>query len=382
MAERILFSPGIIDFIAAASQAAALLEGAITFRTLVEAATKKIVSWLAALKPVLFYGHVVHIFERLILCLALLGLSAGPLPVSGAQAYPSQPIRFLVPNPPGGASDVLARIVGQKLGDSLGQQVVVDNRAGGGGTIATEAAARAAPNGYTLLLGFIGTLAMAPALLRTPYDPIRDFAPVSLVAASQYLMVAHPAVPKSLKEFVAYAASRPGQINYASAGNGSPSHLAAELFKAATGVNLTHVPYKGGAPAATAVIAGEAQLFLGSIPATLPQVKAGRLHALGVTGARRLPAAPEIPTIAEQGYPGFEVTSWHGVLVPARTPIAIVTRLNSEILKALQAPDVAEQMARQGLDAVGSSPGDFAALLKREVPKWARVVKEAGIKAD
>lgn len=322
-----------------------------------------------------------HIVRQFIIGVSLLGIvPAGAL--NAAQVYPAQPIRFLVPNPPGGASDVIARILGQKLSEALGQQVVVDNRAGGGGTIATEAAARASPDGHTLLLGFIGTLAMAPALLRTPYDPIRDFAPVSLVAASQYLMVAHPSVPKSLKEFVAYAKSRPGQLNYASAGNGSPSHLAAELFKGASGIHLAHISYKGGGPAATAVMAGEAQLFLGSIPATLPQVRAGRLHGLGVTGSKRLSAAPDIATIAELGYPGFEVTAWHGVLVPARTPPAIVKRLNAEILKALHSPDVAEQMARQGLDTVGSSPAEFAAHLKLEVPKWARVVKEAGIKPD
>lgn len=320
--------------------------------------------------------------ERLFACLTLVTLSVLAMPALGAAAYPAQPIRLLVPNPPGGATDAIARILGQKMGDSLGQQIVIDNRAGGGGIIATELAARATPDGYTLLLGFIGNMAINPALVRAPYDPIRDFAPVSLAAASQYLMVIHPSVPRPLKEFVAYAKSRPGQINYASAGNGSPSHLAAELFKQAAGVNLVHVAYKGGPPAATAVISGEAQLFLGSIPATLPQVKAGKLHALGVTGASRSPIAPEIPTIAELGYPGFEVTSWYGVLVPARTPNAIVTRLNTEILKALRAPDTVEQMTRQGLDATGSSPDEFAAHLKREVPRWARVVKEAGIKAE
>lgn len=316
---------------------------------------------------------------------AFLGWAAAlwlPVPALSAAAYPAQPIRLLVPNPPGGATDVLARILGQKLGDALGQPVVIDNRAGGGGIIATEIAARAAPDGYTLLLGFNGNMAYSPALVRTPYDPLKDFAPVALVAASQYLMVAHPSVPKSLKEFVSYAKSRAGQVNYASAGNGTPSHLAAELFKQAAGVTLVHVPYKGGAPAATGVIAGEAHIFLGSIPATLPQVKAGRLHALGVTGASRAATAPEIPTIAELGYPGFEVTAWYGVLVPARTPNAIVARLNAEIIKVLRTPGTAEQMSRQGLETNPSSPQEFAAHLKREVPRWARIVKDAGIKAD
>ena len=315
------------------------------------------------------------------LCTALLVPSAAVAPAAAAE-YPSQPLRFLVPNPPGGATDALARILGQKLGEALRQQVVIDNRAGGGGIIATETASLASPDGYTLLLGFIGPMVVSPALVRTRYDPVRDFAPVTLAAAAQYLMVVNPAVPATLKEFVAHAKSRPGQINYASAGNGSPSHLAAELFKSRAGINLLHVPYKGGAPAATAVLAGEAQLFFGSIPATLPQVKAGKLAALGVTGAARSPVAPEYPTVAELGYPGFEVTSWYGVLVPVRTPVAIVARLNTELLKILRAPDVVELMKRQGLDVIGSTPAEFAAHLKTEVAKWAAVVKTAGIKVD
>lgn len=303
-------------------------------------------------------------------------------PATDRDRYPSRPIRFLVPNPPGGANDVLARILGQKLSEAMGQPVIIDNRPGGAGIIATELVARAMPDGHTLLLGFNGNLAFTPTLRRTPYHPVRDFAPVALVADSQYLMVAHASVPNSLKAFVSYAKSRPGQINYATAGSGSPSHLAVELFKLAAGVNLVHVAYNGGAPAATAVMAGEAQLFIGSVPVTLPHVRAGRLHALGVTGLTRSPIATEIPTIAELGYPGFEVSSWYGVLVPARTPNAVVARLNAEILKLLRLPDAIEQMRRQGLDATGSTPQQFAAHLEREVSKWARVVRESGIKAD
>ena len=317
-------------------------------------------------------------------CFAALTLAYAPLAAAAAAAstYPAHPMRLLVPNPPGGATDAIARILGQKLGEYMGQQVVIDNRAGGGGIIATEIAARAAPDGYTLLLGFNGNLVFSPALVRAPFDPIRDFAPIGLAASSQYLVVASPSVPKTLKEFVTYAKSRPGRIHYSTAGNGSPSHLAAELFRQAAGLDLVHVAYKGGAPAATAVIAGEAQLFLGSIPATLPQVKAGRLNALAVTGLTRSRAAPDVPTIAELGYPGFEVTSWYGLLVPARSPAPIIARLNTELLKAVRAPDAVEQMSRHGLDAMPSTPGEFAVHLKREVAKWARVVKDAGIKAD
>ena len=233
-----------------------------------------------------------------------------------------------------------------------------------------------------MLLGFNGNLAFNPAIQRVPYDPIRDFAPVGLVATSQYIVVSHPSAPRSLKEFVAYAKARPGQLNYSTAGSGSPSHLGAELLKQATGMNLVHVPYKGGAPAATAVITGEAHLLVASIPATLPQVKAGKLAALGVTGASRATIAPDIPTIAELGYPGFEVTAWYGIVFPARTPAAQVQRMNAELLKAVRLPDTVEQMSRQGLDATESTPEAFAAHLKREIPKWARVVKEAGIKGE
>jgi tripartite-type tricarboxylate transporter receptor subunit TctC len=300
-----------------------------------------------------------------------------------AQEYPSRPVRLVVATVPGGGTDATARILGPKLSELLGQMFVVDNRGGAGGIIGTETVARAPADGYTLLMGFVASLAMHPALVRTPYDPIRDFTPVSLVASAQYVMVIHPSVPaRTLKEFVAYAKANPGKINYASAGNGTPVHLSAELFKSVAGVNLTHVPYKGGGPAAAAVLSGESQLIFGSVTATMPQIKAGKLIALGVTGATRLPGAPEYATIAEMGYPGFEVTSWYGVVAPARMPQSIVAKLNTAIVNALRAPQVREQLARQGLDPIGSSPADFAAHLKRETVRWARVVHDAKIKAD
>jgi tripartite-type tricarboxylate transporter receptor subunit TctC len=302
---------------------------------------------------------------------------------ASAQEYPTRPIRLIVATSPGGGNDAIARIVGAKLGELLGQQVVVDNRAGAGGIVGTEMAARAAPDGYTLLMGFISTLVLIPALGHAPYDPIKDLAPVSLIASSQYMLVIHPSVPaRTLGEFVIYAKANPGRINYASAGNGTPVHLSAELFKSVAGINLVHIPYKGGGPAAAAVLAGEAKVIFGSISATLPQIKAGRLIALATTGAARSPVAPEYATIAEQGYPGFEVTSWYGVVAPAKTPPNIIAKLNATILTALRAPDVREKMTHQGLDPLGSSPADFASHLKRESVVWRRVIKNAGVRAD
>ncbi len=318
------------------------------------------------------------LFAALSLFLAL-GLSVEAY----AQEYPSRPVRLIVATVPGGGTDAIARMLGSKLSELLGQQFVVDNRGGAGGIVGTEMAARAPADGHTLLMGFIAALVMNPALVRAPYDPIRDFTPVSLIASAQYVMTIHPSVPaRTLKEFVAYARSNPGRINYASAGNGTPVHLAAELFKSVAGVDLTHIPYKGGGPAAAAVLRGESQLIFGSVTATMPQIKAGKLIALGVTGPARLPGAPEYATIAELGYSGFEVTSWYGVLGPSRMPPAVVAKLNTAILNALRVPQVREQMARQGLDPIGSSPAEFAAHLQRETTKWARVIKDAGIKAD
>jgi tripartite-type tricarboxylate transporter receptor subunit TctC len=318
--------------------------------------------------------------SALVLPLALL---ANPVGAAVANDYPSRPVRLLVPNPPGGGSDAVARILAQKLGESMGQQFVVDNRAGGGGIIANETVARANPDGYTLLLAFIGPVAITPALTKVPYDSVKDFTPVALVAAGQYMLVTHPSLPaKSLKDFVAYAKANPGKINYASAGNGSPLHLAAELFKARAGIDMVHVPYKGGGPATAAILAGEVQVVFGSITSVLPQVKAGKLTPMGVTGAKRSQIASEYPTIAELGYPGFEMTSWYGVLLPARAPQPVVARLNAGINEALRAKDATDALKRQGLDATGGTPADFAAHIKAELGKWAKVVKDARIKAD
>jgi tripartite-type tricarboxylate transporter receptor subunit TctC len=260
---------------------------------------------------------------------------------------------------------------------------VVDNRAGGSGIVGTELVARAAPDGYTLLMGFISSLVLTPAMMSTPYDALKDLAPVGLVAEAQYMLVVHPSVPaRSLKEFVAYVKANPGKVNVASAGQGTPVHLSAELFKQVAGLNMTSVPYKGGGPAAAAVLSGESQAIFGSISATLPQIKVGKLIALGTTGLKRSAAAPQYPTFAEQGYPGFEVTSWYALMAPAGTPATIVTKLNDTLREILAMPDAREQMARQGLEPTGGSPADAAAHLKRETATWRRVIKEAGIKAQ
>ena len=302
---------------------------------------------------------------------------------SVAQSYPTRPVRMIVATAPGGGTDAIARIMSPRLSELLGQQFVVDNRAGGGGIIGTETVARANPDGYTLLMSFVAGMAMTPALTKTPYDSLKDFTPISLIAGAQYVLTVHPSVPaRTFKDFVVYAKANPGKLNYASAGNGTPVHLAAELFKSVAGVDIRHVPYKGGGPAGAAVLSGESQVIFGSVTATMPQIKAGKLFALAVTGATRLPAAPELPTVAEQGYPGFEVTSWYGIVGPARLPQNVVSKLNEAIVTALRAPDVREQLARQGMDPIGSSPAEFAAHLKKEVVRWAAVVKEAGIKAD
>jgi tripartite-type tricarboxylate transporter receptor subunit TctC len=300
-----------------------------------------------------------------------------------AQGYPSRPVRLIVATSPGGGTDTLARILGSQLGERLGQQFVIDNRAGGSGIVGTELVVHAPPDGHTLLMGFVASLVLTPAMMRTPYDALKDLAPVGLVADAQYMLVVHPSVPaRTLKEFVAYAKANSGRINAATAGYGTPVHLAAELFKLAARIDIVSVPYKGGGPAATAVLAGEAQIIFGSISATLPHIKAGKLIALGTTGLKRSQAAPQFPTIAEQGYPGFEVTSWYALMAPARTPQAIIGKLSAVTQEVLRVADVREQMARQGLEPTGGSPADAAAHLQRETATWRRVIKEAGIKAQ
>lgn len=301
-----------------------------------------------------------------------------------AQDYPNRPIRLLVAFSAGGGSDTSARIVAMKMSELLGQQVVVDNRPGAGGNIATELVVRAQPDGYTLLWGFSAPIVVNPSLYKNlPFDTEKDLEPIALVASSQYILVVHPSVGvSSVKDLIAFARSRPGQLSYASAGVGTPHHLAAELFKSRAGLEITHVVYKGGAPAAVAVMSGEVKLHFGSFSTSLPHVKTGRLTALALTGPTRSPEAPEVPTMQEQGFTGFDVRSWFGFFAPARTPKPVVTRLNKELLRILAIPDVQERLRKTGVDPSGSTPQELAAYVKVEKAVWAKVIKDAGIKSE
>lgn len=300
-----------------------------------------------------------------------------------AQPYPTRPIRLIVPYPPGGATDVIARGIGEKVSQTIGQQVVVDNRGGGGQIIGTDLVAKSAPNGYTILLPSV-THAINPGLHgKLPYDSMRDFTAVSLVASSPNVLVLHPSVAaRTTKELIALAKSRPGQLNYASSGNGSGGHLAAELFKTMTNTDMTHVPYKGGGPAYVDLVAGQVNLMFTSPVATLPHVKAGRLRALATTGARRASALPDLPTIAEAGLTGYEASLWYGILTPAGTSPAIVSLLHTHIVAALAQADFKERMAPLGVDIIGSTPETFRKHIEQETAKWTRVIKAANIRPD
>ena len=298
--------------------------------------------------------------------------------------YPDKPIRIVVPFSAGGSADIFARAIGQKMTDHWNQQVVIDNRAGSGGLIGSEIAARAAPDGYTLMMGITANIAINPALYRKlPYDPVRDFAPVTLVASAPYVMVVPPSLGvKTAQDFIALAHARPGQLNYASLGNGSAGHLTGALFATMAGIKLTHVPYKLVGSVLTDLMSGQLQLFfLGAVSAHA-QIKGGRLHAIGVTGIRRSALLPDVPTVAEAGVPGYEVTGWYGVFVPAGTPAVIVNKLNREIARILKLPDVRERLSAEGAELIANSPAEFAAYIKSEIVKWARVVKIAGARED
>ena len=300
-----------------------------------------------------------------------------------AQAYPTKPLRLIVPQSAGGSTDQVARPLAQQMGAALGQSVIVDNRPGAGSVIGTDVVAKAAPDGYTLL-AVAASFSMSPSLYKNlPFDPVRDFAPISLLSSLPNILVVHPSLPvKSVKELIAFAKARPGQLNFGSSGMATGTHMSMELLKHMTGITMVHVPYKGGAPSVTALISGEVQVTFATISTALPHVKSGRLRALAVSTARRSPAAPEVPTIAESGVPGYDYASWIGLLAPAKTPTTIVARLNAEAVKALQTSEIKAILAVEGSEPVGNSPGQFAAALKTEVARWAQVVKAAGIKAD
>jgi tripartite-type tricarboxylate transporter receptor subunit TctC len=298
-----------------------------------------------------------------------------------AQPYPTKPVRLIVPSAPGGGTDITARIVAPKLGEFLGQQVVVENRAGAGTMIGGEAVARAAPDGYTLLMG-VSTLAINPAVYRkVPYDALKDFAPVSQAVSLPNILVVHPSLPvKSVKELIAFSKARPGEIDFASAGVGTNPHLSMELFLFMTGLKMTHVPYKGSGAGLIDLVAGHVPVMTPSIISGLPHVKNGRLRALGVTSAQRAEAVPDVPAIAEAGVPGYEATQWFGLLAPAGTPREIISRLHREFVRVLQSPDIRQRFAADATQPVGSSPEEFAAYIRAETVKWAKVVKAAGIK--
>jgi tripartite-type tricarboxylate transporter receptor subunit TctC len=311
------------------------------------------------------------------LCAVLLALCAY------AQDYPFKPVRIVVPFAPGGPNDIIVRLVAQKLTEAWGQPVVVENRPGGGGNIGTDFVAKAAPDGYTLLSVGPGSLIINPLIGRVPYDTARDFAPVTLMARVPNALVAHPSLSaNSVKELIALARSQPGKINYGSGGNGSTPHLAGALFASMAGIELTHIPYKGTAPAMSDLIGGQVQIAFLGIPTVLPHFKSGKLRTLAVTGKRRSPELPGVPTVDEAGVPGYEVSPWYGLLAPAGASRAIITRLNAEVARVVRSADMKEKLGVQGAEVAGGSPEEFAAVIRADTATWARVVKDAGIRGE
>jgi tripartite-type tricarboxylate transporter receptor subunit TctC len=321
--------------------------------------------------------------NRIARCAAAIILTTSASAVAAAD-YPDRPIRLIAPFAAGGPSDIMARLVSQKLNESMGQPLVVDNRAGAGGAVGCEIAAKAAPDGYTLLLGSSGNLSVNPSLYKKlPYDPVKDFQPITQLEAGPQVLVVHPSIAaKSVQELIALAKARPHALSFASGGTGTGNHLASELFKATAGIDIVHVPYKGTGQALTDLVGGQVQMMMSSLLPAIPQIKAGRLRALAVTSTKRTPVLPELPTIAESGMPGFETTSWHGILVPAKTPKAIAARLHDELVKMLAQPEVRARFTSEGIDAIGSTPQEFAAYIHAETVKYANVIKHAGIRAD
>ncbi len=320
--------------------------------------------------------------KRLFACLLVLALAPG---LAQADAYPSKPIRLVVPYPPGGPLDIMARAIGQKFAETWNQPVVVDNRAGAGGNIGADLVAKSPADGYTLLMGAVATHAINPVLYsKIPYDPIKDFAPVALVAQVPNILVVNPAVPaKSVRELIELARAKPGSLNFASGSTGSTGHLAGELFNTMAGVKMVHIPYKGSAPATTDLLAGQVQLMFDNLASALPNVRAGKLRALAVTTLARSPAVPDLPTVAEAGLPGFDLTTWFGLMVPAGTPAEIVSKLNAETVRALAAKDMRERLEKMGTEPPpNNTPEHFAAFIRNEAAKYAKVVKASGAKVE
>jgi len=317
---------------------------------------------------------------RVLLALAACALTA----LAWGQAYPNKPLKMILPFPAGGPTDIVARAMGQGLAEALGHNVVIDNRPGGGGLIGATLAAKAPGDGYTLLLGGITTFGVAPSVHKNlAFDPVKDFLPVTMATRQPILLMMHPSLPvKSVREFIALAKARPGEINYASSGPGGSGHMAGELFRLVTGVNLVHIPYKGAPPALNELIAGQVQVMFGTILASAPHIRSGRVRAIAITGPQRSTALPEVMTFSEAGLPTYDASSWNGVLVPAGTPRAIVDRLNAEIVRILKSPNVLERLAQDGALPAPTTPEEFAAFMKAEIAKWAKVVQAANIRID
>ena len=315
--------------------------------------------------------------------IALMGLVLAPL-VCPAQNYPTRPVRVILSVPAGATPDVTARLITPGMAQILGQQLVVDNRPGGGGVIGAEIASKAAPDGYTLFISSPGALTILPHLRKdVPYDTLRDFAPVSLISIGPFVLITHPALPaKSVKELIALARAQPGKLNYASAGNGVANHLAMELFKQMAGVDIVHVPYKGAPQAVTDVVSGNMNMMFNSIAPIVGHIKAGRVRVLGIASPKRSPQLPDVPTISEAGVPGFEAVNWFGMFVPAKTPRTIIARLNEAVVKVLHHEEIRAQYTKLGADAVGSTPEEFGAFVRRDMEQYAKVVKISGAKVD
>jgi tripartite-type tricarboxylate transporter receptor subunit TctC len=321
--------------------------------------------------------------HQLVRTAGVLAALALALPAAAQAPYPAKPIRFLVGFPPGGTNDIVARLLAPKMSEYLGQSVVVENRGGANTAIATDVAAHSAPDGYTILLNAPGH-ATNPSLMKLPFDSVKDFAFITIAAESQNLLVVHPSFPpKSVKELIAVSKKYPpGTINYGSSGTGTTVHLSAELFQFMTGVKWTHIPYKGGGPAVVDLLAGQHVIYFGNVPTVIQHARGGRVRALAVTGPKRTPAAPDIPTVAESGVPGYEVTTFYGVSAPAKTPRPIIDRLHDSIVRALATPEFRERLQSQGADPVGNTPEQYTTFIVNEIAKWAKVIKAAGIKGE
>lgn len=307
----------------------------------------------------------------------------GTKELTSAQNYPSRPLRAVVPNVPGGGTDTISRIVAVGLSEALGKQVVVDNRAGAGGSLAGSIVVNATPDGYTVLMGTISTQSINPVLLDLPYDPVKDFAPISMMGTTPNVIVANLSFPvKSVKELVAYAKANPGKISYGSTGVGGSPHLSMELLKSMSGIDMVHVPYKGAGAMLPDLLSGQIQVANVALSGQLPHIKAGRVRALAITSAKRSPKLPNVPTVAESGIPGYEVIIWYGMFAPAAVPKAIVAKLNAKLVEVLKSPDIMERLDRRGIDAAPSTPGELAAFVKTEIAKWSKVVKLTGMKIN